>query len=128
MSKCMRKQFENDFVWEDKEAKKHNHEYTIPCILELRLAGKLKRGLYYWVYVYHIMMCKHCHSINGNNEYGENFFKMYKSTSDEDNYLLNIPTEYKDLPHIIGYKENSMIGFNDVDKIVFPDGYIWDKK
>lgn len=64
MVKCIRKAFKDDNIWNDKLVLKHEHDFSIPAILETKYIGKLAFGPKYGINYREVLMCNKCHSFS----------------------------------------------------------------
>lgn len=121
MVKCWRRQYFEMDTWFDKSIEKHNHDFSIECILESRKRDMLSRVNNYQIIYQKALMCSKCHTFTVSKDYISNrFFEITTKFDEAKGKILS--EEQEKLPRIIGISDSKF--FNDVQfkEIIFPDG------
>lgn len=127
MEKSFR-QKKNDYdTYYEKYTDKHNHDFSIKCLLEQREKDILARYDNYVIVYKYAYLCSKCYSFTVKKK--PNDIQLYKITTkiDEEKNKVLDPEDEK-LPRIIAYNSTQFSNPKYFDKIIFPDGYIYEKK
>ena len=124
MVKCSRKYLAEDRIWQEKVSPRHDHDFSIPAILETKELGKMALGPKYNVDYREVMMCSGCHAFDISSDKG---YLFYTLTTDEDYDLDKFLTkEQQKLPLIKAVRNKSIYrNLKYLDEVYFPDGYVF---
>jgi hypothetical protein len=124
MVKCFRKYLAEDRIWQEKLSLKHNHDFSIPAILETKYIGKLAFGPKFGINYREVLMCNKCHSFKICPNKG--YILNTNILDNEYNIDKFLSKEQQKLPLIKGIRDKSGIeNIEYIDELHFPDGYVF---